>query len=266
MLTASPLPKHILSKSTFMRGCQCDKSLWLYKHRPGLRDEADEAQQSIVTTGTDIGQLARQLFPGGVDATPATPYEYRQSVTDTANYINEGRTVIYEAAFQVEEVLAALDILAFENGNWYGYEVKSTTSVKDQHVKDAALQYWVITSSGIHLKDIHIVHLDNTYEHKHALNVHQLFARQSVLEEVIALQPFIASKMPALKSLAQENEMPKLDIGSHCSDPYPCDFTGYCWKHIPADSVFDLRGRGGSETAFQLYQQGILTIDDIPGD
>jgi hypothetical protein len=56
--------------------------------------------------------------------------------------------------------------------------------------------------------------------------------------------------------------LPKIDIGPHCSEPYACDFQGHCWKHIPDDSVFDLRGRGVDR--FDLYKQEIIKQKDIP--
>ena len=119
--TAS-LSAHVLSKSTFMRGCQCAKSLWLHKHRPELKDVMEDSQQAIFTQGTNVGIIARELFPGGVDASPATPYEYRQSVIDTGRYIEEGKEIIYEAAFQFEGVLAAVDILVKKGEQWVAYE------------------------------------------------------------------------------------------------------------------------------------------------
>jgi hypothetical protein len=46
--------------------------------------------------------------------------------------------------------------------------------------------------------------------------------------------------------------------------PYECDFIPYCWRHIPEDSVFDLRGRGVDK--FALYYQGIVRLEDVPPD
>ncbi len=45
---------HLLSKSTYMRGKQCPKALWLYKHRPALRPEVSVAQQAIFESGTEV--------------------------------------------------------------------------------------------------------------------------------------------------------------------------------------------------------------------
>lgn len=213
-----------------MRGCQCPKSLWMHKYAPELKDEMDLAQQNIFAQGTSVGEIARELFPGGVDASPIDAFHYQQSVIDTANYIAAGHDVIYEAAFQHEGVLAAIDILVKKKGRWYAYEVKSSTSVKEVFVQDAALQYHVITSSGIKLQDICLIHINNKYIRKGELDIVQLFAKQSVKEEVKELQPFVKEKIKELKGVIGMPDMPEMGLGTHCSKPYTCDFYGHCWK------------------------------------
>ena len=141
-------PRHQLSKSTFMKGCQCPKALYLNKHHRQLKDEVSDAQQAIFDRGTRVGELATQLFPNGKDASPPTPFDYPQSVALTQQLINDGTTIIYEACFQYDRVLAALDILVYREGQWHAYEVKSSTSVSETYELDAALQYYVITPTN----------------------------------------------------------------------------------------------------------------------
>lgn len=219
---------HILSKSTFMYGCQCPKRLWLHKKRPEVRDEEDEAQTAIFQAGTDVGLLARQLFPGGVDASPPDPFQYRKSVADTFNLVQSGATVIYEAAFQYQGVLAAVDILVKSRNKWIAYEVKSTGSVKDPHKLDAALQYYVIANAGLQLDDFCILHLNTDYVRFGELDLKELFTPTSVLDEVKEQQPFIESKIPELKQLLQRKKEPAIEPGDHCFKPYDCNFYGYC--------------------------------------
>ena len=221
-------PKHQLSKSTFMYGCQCPKRLWLHKFMPEVRDEEDEGQATIFQAGTNVGVLAQQLFPGGVDASPVDTYSYQQSVADTARYISEGHHIIYEAAFQYKGIMCAVDILVKMKNNWYAYEVKSSTNVKEPYVQDAALQYYVITHAGLPLQDIYIVHLNNEYVRYGALNMVELFTISSVLDKVKDMQTFIAKKVIELKKVLALKQAPDIAIGPQCSKPYDCDFYGYC--------------------------------------
>ena len=55
-----------------------------------------------------------------------------------------------------------------------------------------------------------------------------------------------------------------MDIGPHCSDPYECSFTGYCWKNVPEYSVFNISRIG--DKAWDLHSRGVLTLKDIPRD
>lgn len=199
---------------------------------PQVRDEPGEEQQAIFQSGTNVGMLARDLFPGGVDASPVDYFHYQQSVADTQKYLQQGRTVIYEAAFQSDGLLCAVDILAKKNGKWYAYEVKSTTGVKPSMLQDASFQYHVITKSGIDLQDFYIVHLNNKYIRQGALELKKLFKAQSVLEDIWELQPFIAEKEGELKKLLNLKAMPAIEVGDHCDNPYPCDFYGFCSKDL----------------------------------
>ncbi len=257
--------RHILSKSTFMKGCQCVKSLYLNKHQPKLKEKISVSQQALFDRGTSVGELARQLFPGGIDASPEFYYDYARSIEYTRQLIQDGQPIIYEAAFQFDGVLVAIDILAKENGVWKGYEVKSTTGVKETHLLDAALQYYVITQLGIDLNDMAIVHLNNQYLRMGTLNVRGLFVMVSIKEEVKENQEFIAAKISELKEVLRLTEVPVVDIGPHCYDPYPCDFVGHCWQHIPQPSVFNLSNLRWKQQ-LELYNQGIIRFEDITDD
>jgi hypothetical protein len=56
-----------LSKSLFLRGLQCHKSLYLHKYHPDLRDEMTEAQEALFQSGIEVGIYAQELFPNGVE-------------------------------------------------------------------------------------------------------------------------------------------------------------------------------------------------------
>jgi len=63
-----------LSKSTFIRGLQCEKSLYLYKHHYRLKDPTPSSLQAVFDQGTNIGLLAQELFPYGADASPVSTF------------------------------------------------------------------------------------------------------------------------------------------------------------------------------------------------
>ena len=254
---------HLLSKSTYIKGRQCPKVLWLYKHRRDLLPPVDAAQQAMFDTGKEVGLLAQQLFPGGVDCTPEHYYDFGPSVVATQAAIARGERVIYEAAFLHDGVLVALDILVRDAEGWKAYEVKSSTGAKEYQWHDAALQAHVIEGNGLKLVDVCIVHLNNAYVRQGALDVQQLFAISSVKAEVDRERLDVPARIEALKAVLLLPEAPAVDIGPQCGSPFACDFKHHCWAHVPTEgSVFGLARAMGRE--WELYRAGILLLKDVP--
>ena len=253
---------HKLSKSTFVRGLQCEKSLYLYKKHYNLKDPASPTLQAVFDQGNEIGELAQSLFPGGVDATPSSHFRMMESVVKTKEFLKNRESIIYEATFVFNEVLVALDILVKDKGGWKAYEVKSSTSVSETYIKDAAIQYYTIINSGIDLIDIYIVYINNQYVLEGDLDVNQLFTIESVKDRVLDYLPRIPNEVSRLKNVIKLDSAPNIDIGPHCNKPYDCDFKGTCWKHIPEYSVFDISNLNNKKK-FNLYNQGVLTLDQV---
>lgn len=256
------MSSHILSKSTYMRGLKCHKSLYLNKYAKDLRDDTSDSQQYIFDQGTNIGLLAQELFSQGVDLTPESFYDYSESIARTQELIQKKEKVIYEAAFLFDEVLCAIDILVFDGKSYKAYEVKGSTSVSDTYIMDASLQYYVITNCGLKLKDISIIHINNQYVRKGALNVQELFSIESIHQQVKDQQQSIPINIKTFKKILASKKEPEGGIGSHCASPYECDFMGHCWKHIPEYSIFNIAYLR-SEKKFHLYENGIISFEHI---
>lgn len=256
---------HLLSKSSFIRGVQCEKHLYLYKYHYNKMDQLSEMQKAIFKRGTDVGKLAQRLYPGGIDASPKTQFEYNKAVNLTNELINRKQKVIYEASFNFEEVLAVADIVLNEKSGLKIFEVKSSTSVSETYIRDAALQYWVISNSGYKIKDFSIIYINNQYVRNGKLDFDQLFITESVLKLIVPLQSWVEENVNRFKKVLRKKVIPKIDIGEHCYDPYTCGFYEYCRKHIPENSVFDLTGIHLTKK-YDLYRDGIIRLEDVPDD
>jgi hypothetical protein len=90
--------------------------MWLTRNRRDLMPPLTPSQQFVFDQGEEVGKLAQQLYLCGIDARPASPTNYQPALELTQQLIAEGRQVIYEAAFQFDGVLSALDILSKERG------------------------------------------------------------------------------------------------------------------------------------------------------
>jgi Domain of unknown function(DUF2779) len=254
-----------LSKSTFIRGLQCEKNLYLYKYHPELADEVSESQQAIFTRGTNVGVLAQRLFPGGANCAPPTHQQYQICIQKTKAAIEKGATILYEAGFIFDEVLVICDILVKQGHSWKIFEVKSSTSISEVYLNDAALQYYVIKNSLQNVNDISIVFINNQYVRNGELDINQVFTIESIKDLVNEKEDFIKDNVDRLKKVIAKKIEPKIDIGPYCSDPYECGFLGHCWKHIPDYSIFNI-SHLKSDKKFDLYTQGIINITDVPDD
>jgi len=256
---------HLLSKSSFIKGLQCEKHLYLYKYHYKEMDEFSEMQKAIFQRGTDVGVLAQELFPGGTTATEGSPPAYKKGLKKTGELIQKGGKIIYEAAFMFNEVLSIADVLVKEKNKWNIYEVKSSTSISETYLNDAALQYYVISNSGIEINDFSIIHINNQYIRKGEIDINELFTIESVLASILPMQNFVEENVERLKKVIGKREMPGIDIGEHCHNPYTCSFFNYCRGHIPEDSIFDFSGMH-LKKKYELYRDGIIKFDDVPDD
>jgi hypothetical protein len=258
------MASHLLSKSSFIKGLQCEKHLYLYKYHYKEMDELSDMQRAIFKRGTNVGELAQKLFPGGEVAASGDPPNYEKALKKTKKLMDNGATAIYEAAFMFNEVLSIADIAVKEKDKWKIYEVKSSTSISETYLNDAALQYYVISNLGIKVKDFSIIYINNQYVRKGNLNLEELFTTESVLEKISSMQDYIKENVKRLKKVLLRKQIPDIDIGEHCYNPYICGFYNYCRNHIPEDSIFDFSGMHLTKK-YELYRDGIIRFEDIPG-
>lgn len=257
---------HLLSKSSYLKGLQCEKGLYLYKYHFDWADEISESQEAIFKTGHNVGNLAQNLFPGGVNASLNDRSKKAEQALLTQELIGKGEKIIYEAAFIFDEVLVIADILVKgKNNRWKIYEVKSSTQVKDINISDAAVQYYVVSNYGLDIDDISIVYINNEYVRHGELDVEKLFSIFSVKDDASALQDSVALDIERFKKVLAKESIPRIDIGPYCFDPYECGFIGYCWKHIPDYSVFNISGLK-TDKKFELHNNGVTNIEDVPDD
>ena len=250
---------HILSKSTYIKGLQCEKALYMHKKHPYLRDKLSIEQRAKFQRGTDVGVLAHEVFPGGIDMSPASPSQFPKKVQETWDNLSDPEVkVMYEAVFQHNDTLIMLDILVRDGDKWLAVEVKSSLRLSDTYYNDAALQYYVLKGCGVPLSDFRLMYLNGDYVKHGPIDVQQLFKMESVMEYVVDREGFVAKNVERLKAVVALPHAPLVDIGTQCNDPYPCDFQGHCWKYVPKDS-FLFTTALDDETLFESYFNGVNT-------
>lgn len=228
---------HILSKSTYIKGLQCEKALYMTKKHPYLRDKLSIEQRARFQRGTDVGILAQQYFPGGVNMAPNSPTQFPKKVVETMqNLNNPAVNAMYEAVFQYNDTLVMVDLLVRDGEQWRAIEVKSSLKLSLTYYNDAALQYYVLHGCGVPLSDFELMYLNAGYVKNGPIDVHQLFQLVSVMDFAKAQEATIAANVERLKNVVALPHAPQVAIGPHCHEPYTCDFLGFCWKNVPKDN------------------------------
>jgi predicted RecB family nuclease len=247
-----------LSKSRVMAGLQCHKRLWWTVHEPTAPElQPDEALQAVFDEGTQVGEVARTYVPGGVLID--LPYNaYAERIKATAAALRQRTPVIYEASFRASQVYVSVDILESRSEGASVIEVKSTTSVKEQHLPDVAVQAHVLGHSGVEASRLEIMHLNRACAYPDLSN---LFTRADVTErahDALEAMPGVIREQLAMLA----DPLPDVAIGEHCRIPYECPFMGRCWPTRPPHHVSTLHSVG--RRALVLEEQGYATIHDLP--
>ncbi len=251
-----------LSKSFILKGIQCPKALYLSKYPPVFETSLNQDLEAKFSLGYEVGKLAQQLFPGGTEV-PSEGVSVTEQVAKTKKLIDSGVEIIYEASFAFDGIFIKTDILVKKGDAWEIHEVKMSAKVKDPNNDDGAVQYYVVTNSGLSITKVFLVHINNQYVRWGEIDVQQLFEKEDITRFVLNRQKALPEVISNLKQAIQGDE-PIINIGPHCSTPYECEFILYCWQHIPEDSIFSLRGRGINK--FDYYNAGIVRLEDLPLD
>ncbi len=255
----------LLSKSRFLAGLQCPLRLWFECYNPDLASEVSPVQQAVFDTGHGVGRLATRLYPGGI-LIEEDHVHHEEAVKSTLKAIEDPAIpAIYEAGFIHEGVRIRVDILErLNNGKWNMIEVKSSTSEKDIHLPDVAIQYHVLKGSGLDVDRVILMHLNNRYVYDgKKLELERLFSRADMTEKAIIYEGHVPSLISGFNGMLARHEAPEIKPGRHCTRPYECEFLEHCTRDIPEYWVMNLRGISQKKLN-DLEAMGVEDIRDIP--
>ena len=252
-----------ISKSTFLMGCQCRKLLWFRYNAKDQIPAPDAQQQAVFDQGHEVGQLARQLFPGGIEVGQGID-DFDELLALTQQTLKQRRP-LYEAAFAFNGGYARADILKpVGMDEWDLVEVKSTTSVKGIHLHDLAFQTFVLNGAGIKLRKSFLSRINPEFVRRGPIDPKQFFVLEDVTARASALSREIEGELDEMFKTMGLRQCPDVPIGPHCDDPYPCPLHEMCWSFLPDMNVIGLY-RGGKKR-FRLLSKGITALKDIADD
>ena len=218
---------HLLSKSKYIRGLQCDRALWLDVFNPRLARYTAE-QMRRFDRGRDFEYAFKATFPDGIDLSTELKRNVDAYPARTAELLDKGDGVaLFEAGFLYDDVLVLADVVQqCEDGTLDIYEVKSGTALSDTYRRDAALQHYVIS----HCRKI------NTFSIVYA-NPDGGFIKEELSAALQEQHGEIEKNIAAMKDILRHGE-PATPTGQHCLEPYACPYQHYCAQGVRQMSLF----------------------------
>ena len=255
------------SKSRYCEFCQCQKAAWLRKYKPEefVQDNSVEAR---LETGNEVGDLAMGLFGEFVEVTARKAdgkLDLDKMKELTRQYIQEGRNVICEASFDFNGLYCAVDILLKTPDGYAIYEVKSATHAKYVNIQDVTYQKYVLEKCGIKVTGTYLVTINSDYVFDGELDLHKLFKITDLSGFVPDEMEFIEPNLASAEKILSSDTEPNTDLGEYCKNPYTCGFFGYCGKHLPTPSVFDIYNLP-FKTKINLYRKGVISFEEVLKD
>jgi predicted RecB family nuclease len=255
----------MLSKSKLVAGWQCEKQAYLTANFPKLAAPFDLATLARFAGGTRFGVLAQSEWPDGV-LIDFPAYKHDAAVGWTKDLIDGDEVdVIFEAGFTALGTRVRADVMIRnrESSKWDLVEVKSSSSAKEVHDVDMAIQRAVFEASGVAVGTTGVMLVDSSFVRSDGeVTPDGLFKIVDRTEEVLALLPSVISLNTHLHEVIASETMPDIDIGPHCEEPYSCQFFDYCSKDRPVDWIRNLPGFGLKKVS-ELELRGVIGISDI---
>ncbi len=255
-------PTPHLTKSNYLAGLQCSLRLWKQLHAPRPFVEASPGTPQY--EGRRIGELARKCFPGGeLVQNPTSDHEGASA--QTKRLMMSDCPAIFEGAFEHGNRRVRVDVLKrIGIEKWALYEVKSSTSARNEHCDDAAFQADVLSKSGVALDSITIVHVDSSYRRKPGdIDPTQFFRFVDVTARLSAHFDALGLNLPRMIATLNSEQGPQVPPGPHCWSPRECEFLAQCTESLPRDWIGHLPRISRDQFA-EMAAAGVMSIAEIP--
>ena len=254
---------HTLKKSTFLSGMHCERRMWWEINDKGCEElQIDLATRLLFDQGNEVGELAREQFPGGVLIRRDNGNFVSSFKNSRDALADPGIAVIYEAGFVARETMIFADILVRTAGGFTLIEVKQGTSVTEEHKYDLALQAVILRDAGVPVTRFELMHLNRECKFPDLSN---LFVRDDLTKEVEELIPSVELALDHLLPVAKRKNVPPAELGARCTRPRECAFIARCWPTVDADHIRYLY-RLNKDKAVTFEKGGIARIQDLPDD
>lgn len=213
---------HLLTKSKFIRGLQCEKALYLDVYHPEAARISKETRLKF-KAGRDFEAAYKATYPTAIDVSRILGRRINRYPELTQELLAASDEVIlFEAGFRYNDTLVLADVVRKDaDGRLYIHEVKNSQHVTPTFRNDVAVQYYVI--SHLHpIAEFSLVYHDEQGQFLKEDLTQEACVRLSETEgHIIRFKQVLSSTQPAI------------GMGPHCDNPYECPYKACCRGLIP---------------------------------
>ena len=215
--------KWLLSKTSFVKGNQCRKYLYLDKYNKSDRTKPSAETMALFKMGHSLEDRFRDLrFPKGINIKEkAGNFAYFNSYT--RHLLSMMPTaVLYEGTIIEDGVMVMVDVLVKNSDQSLDfYEVKLSPKLTDFIVHDLALQYYICRKRfGDAVSSFNVVMRDPGAENN--------FIVMDLKDQLELLQQSVQERIADFREVLNLPSAPQIATGAHCTSPYNCEFIAFC--------------------------------------
>lgn len=257
-----------LSKSKIIAFRQCPKRLWLEIHKPDEAKISTQTQASF-NIGHSVGEIARNIYdPQKKGILIDIEKEGFKEALARSQTLTNSDVPILEAGFSGNGLLAFADVMLPVDSNgkrvWKMVEIKSSTSVKEYHRDDIAVQSYVAQVSGFPLKTVSVAHIDSSWIYPGDGDYSGLLTEKDLTESTLSRTNEVEEWVKAARQTLAGDE-PNVTTGDQCSTPFDCSFYEYCTRDVmKAELPISWLPRLSRKTATKLEEMGVIDLRDVP--
>ena len=212
-----------LTKTSFVKGSQCLKYLYLDKHKKHEKTPFSKEKLKLFEKGHNFEETVRiNEFPGGINIKD-TVGDFRYFNSYTKHLLNTKQQTLYEATIIEKGVLVMCDILVQDTDGLIDvYEIKLNSKLNEAILNDLAIQYSICKKRfGDKLNSFNVI--TRSGDEGKRWKIENL---KDKLEDSLDVT---SNKINLFFSTLNSSE-PKISMGAHCNKPYDCEFIRYCTK------------------------------------
>ncbi|MCB2178594.1 DUF2779 domain-containing protein [bacterium] len=234
-----------LTKTDFLIYLNAPMHLWADKHDQLTETTPSLYDLHLMKQGQAVENMARDfLIDYLAENHPKAVLEFQKTVSDGP-------------------YLARLDGAVYhpDEDCWDIYEIKSASSIRKEHLYDAAFQR-LVAERELNVRNTYLMHINKAFQQLGEASLEGLFQVVNVDTEIDDLRAALLTGREAAWKITSREQPAGVET---CLKPGTCPCPELCHPSLPDHPIYDIP-RLSAKKARELQSMGITAIEDIPAD